>query len=88
MATLAVRTDGENRTFLIEGSRGAQIADKLKPHDGAHIVIKKGHGGFSITPLDTMRCLGLRRSRSDNHRLCFNDAARGVGIIVFTDLRP
>ena len=51
---------GENRTFLIEGSWGAQIADKLKPHDGAHIVIKKGYGGFSNTPLDTIfRHLGV-----------------------------
>ena len=51
---------GENRTFLIEGSWGAQIADELKPHDGEHIVIKKGYGGFSNTPLDTIfRYLGV-----------------------------
>ena len=71
---------GENRTFLIEGSWGAEIVDELKPQDGEHIVIKKGYGGFSNTPLDTnspaSRCHDLYRSRSDNHRLCFNDAAR------------
>lgn len=51
---------GENRTFLIEGSWGAQIADELKPQDGEHIVIKKGYGGFSNTPLDTiLRHLGI-----------------------------
>ena len=51
---------GENRTFLIEGTWGAQIADELKPQDGEHIVIKKGYGGFSNTPLDTiLRRLGV-----------------------------
>jgi ureidoacrylate peracid hydrolase len=51
---------GENRTFLIEGSWGAQIADELKPQDREHIVVKKGYGGFSNTPLDTiLRHLGI-----------------------------
>lgn len=51
---------GENRTFLIEGTWGAQVADELKPQDGEHIVVKKGYGGFSNTPLDTiLRRLGI-----------------------------
>ena len=51
---------GGNQTFLIEGSWGAQIAEQLKPLDGEHIVIKKGYGGFSNTPLDTiLRRLGV-----------------------------
>jgi nicotinamidase-related amidase len=49
-----------NRTFITEGSWGAQIIDTLKPQDGEHLVIKKGFGGFSNTPLDTiLRNLGI-----------------------------
>ena len=48
------------RTFLIEGSWGAQIVDELKPQDGEHIVIKKGYRRFSNTALDTiLRHLGI-----------------------------
>ena len=43
-----------NRTFITEGTRGAQVIDELKPHEGEHLVIKKGFGGFSNTPLDTI----------------------------------
>ncbi len=43
-----------NRTFIVEGSWGAQIVDDLKPRDGEHLVVKKGFGGFSNTPLDTL----------------------------------
>jgi nicotinamidase-related amidase len=43
-----------NRTFIVEGSWGAQIVDDLKPQEGEHLVVKKGFGGFSNTPLDTM----------------------------------
>ncbi len=43
-----------NRTFIAEGSWGAQIVDDLKPKDGEHLVIKKGFGGFAGTPLDTI----------------------------------
>ncbi len=50
----------DNRTFITEGSWGAQIIDDLKPQDGEHVVIKKGFGGFSNTPLDTiLRNLGV-----------------------------
>jgi nicotinamidase-related amidase len=45
---------GGDRTFLFEGSWGAQIVDELKPLEDERIVIKKGYGGFSNTPLDTM----------------------------------
>ena len=31
-----------------------QIVDELKPLEDERIVIKKGYGGFSNTPLDTM----------------------------------
>lgn len=51
---------GGNRTFITEGSWGAQIIDELRPLPGEHIVIKKGFGGFSNTPLDTiLRNLGV-----------------------------
>jgi ureidoacrylate peracid hydrolase len=43
-----------NRTFIAEGTWGAQIIDELKPQDGEHLVVKKGFGGFSNTPLDTI----------------------------------
>jgi nicotinamidase-related amidase len=49
-----------NRTFIAEGTWGAQIIDELKPHEGEHLVVKKGFGGFSNTPLDTiLRNLGV-----------------------------
>jgi ureidoacrylate peracid hydrolase len=43
-----------NRTFIAEGTWGAQIIDELKPQEGEHLVVKKGFGGFSNTPLDTI----------------------------------
>lgn len=45
---------GGNRTFITEGSWGAQIVDELTPIAGEHLVVKKGFGGFSNTPLDTI----------------------------------
>src|SRR3954452_18350715 len=51
---------GGNRTFIVEGTWGAQIVDDLKPQQGEHVVIKKGFGGFSNTPLDTiLRNMGV-----------------------------
>jgi len=51
---------GGNRTFIVEGSWGAEIIDELKPREGEHLVVKKGFGGFSNTPLDTiLRNLGV-----------------------------
>lgn len=48
------------RTFIVEGTWGAQIVDELKPEHGDHLVIKKGFGGFASTPLDTiLRNLGV-----------------------------
>src|SRR5881275_16993 len=47
-----------NKDF--EGTWGAQIIDALQPRTGEHPVIKKGFGGFSNTPLDTvLRNLGV-----------------------------
>lgn len=43
-----------NRTFITEGTWGAQIIDEVKPQDGEHVVVKKGYGGFTNTPLDTI----------------------------------
>ncbi|MGA3127783.1 MAG: cysteine hydrolase [Candidatus Korobacteraceae bacterium] len=43
-----------NRTFIAEGTWGAQVIDELKPRDNEHVVKKKGYGGFSNTPLDTI----------------------------------
>lgn len=40
--------------FLFEGTWGAQIVDELSPRANEHLVIKKGFGGFSNTPLDTI----------------------------------
>lgn len=51
-ATIGSVTD--DRTFITEGTWGAQILDELKPGDGEHVVVKKGFGGFSNTPLDTI----------------------------------
>src|SRR5262249_60512301 len=31
-----------------------QIVDELKAREGEHLVVKKGFGGFSNTPLDTI----------------------------------
>jgi ureidoacrylate peracid hydrolase len=51
---------GGNRSFIVEGSWGAQIVDELKPRDGDHLIVKKGFGGFSNTPLDTiLRNMGV-----------------------------
>ena len=51
---------GGNRTFIVEGTWGAQIIDDLAPLPGEHVVIKKGFGGFSNTPLDTiLRNMGV-----------------------------
>ncbi len=45
---------GGNRTFIVEGTWGAEIVDELTPRDGEHVVVKKGYDGFSNTPLDTI----------------------------------
>lgn len=56
---LALSTGG-NHTFIVEGSWGAQIVDDLEPQPGEHLVVKKGFGGFSNTPLDSiLRNLGV-----------------------------
>jgi len=43
-----------NRAFITEGTWGAKIVEELAPQDGEHVVVKKGYGGFSNTPLDTI----------------------------------
>ena len=43
-----------HRRSIVEGTWGAQIIDELTPHEGEHVVIKKGFGGFANTPLDTI----------------------------------
>ena len=49
-----------NRTHCVEGTWGAQIIDELTPQEGEHLVAKKGFGGFSNTPLDTiLRNIGV-----------------------------
>ena len=53
-------TPGGNRRGCVEGTWGAQIIDELQPREGEHLVVKKGFGGFSNTPLDTiLRNLGV-----------------------------
>ena len=50
----------KGKEHIIEGTWGAQIIDELAPRKGEHIVIKKGFGGFSHTPLDViLRNLGV-----------------------------
>ena len=43
-----------NRTFITEGTWGAEVIDELAPEEGEHLVIKKGYGGFGQTRLDTI----------------------------------
>jgi ureidoacrylate peracid hydrolase len=51
---------GGNQTHCVEGTWGADIVDELKPHEGEHLIAKKGFGGFSNTPLDTtLRNMGV-----------------------------
>jgi ureidoacrylate peracid hydrolase len=51
---------GGNRRGCVEGTWGAQIIDELQPREGEHLVVKKGFGGFSNTPLDMiLRNLGI-----------------------------
>jgi len=51
---------GASRPFIVEGTWGAQIIDALQPRAGEHMVIKKGFGGFTNTPLDTiLRTMGV-----------------------------
>jgi ureidoacrylate peracid hydrolase len=45
---------GGNQTHCVEGTWGAEIVEELKPNEGEHLVAKKGFGGFSNTPLDTI----------------------------------
>jgi ureidoacrylate peracid hydrolase len=53
-------TPGGNRTHCAEGTWGAQIINELRPQEGESLVVKKGFGGFSNTPLDTiLRNLGV-----------------------------
>src|SRR5213592_4888321 len=61
-----------NKDF--EGTWGAQIIDALQPRTGEHPVIKKGFGGFSNTPLDTiLRAMGVsttvRGGAEHNYRM-------------------
>jgi nicotinamidase-related amidase len=71
---------GGNRTFIVEGTWGAQIIDELKPREGEHLVVKKGFGGFSNTPLDTiLRNMGVTTcvvSGGDHVHLRVDDRAR------------
>ena len=51
---------GASRTFIVEGTWGAQVIDALQPRTGEHLVIKKGFGGFANTQLDTvLRAMGV-----------------------------
>jgi ureidoacrylate peracid hydrolase len=57
---LRMEPGGGNRTHCVEGTWGAQIIDELTPQEGEHLVAKKGFGGFSNTPLDTvLRNMGV-----------------------------
>jgi nicotinamidase-related amidase len=57
---LGIEPSTGNRTHCVEGTWGAQIIDELTPHDGEHLVVKKGFGGFANTALDTtLRNMGV-----------------------------
>jgi ureidoacrylate peracid hydrolase len=57
---VGVEPGSGNRTHCVEGTWGAQIIDDLKPQEGDHLIVKKGFGGFSNTPLDTaLRNMGV-----------------------------
>jgi nicotinamidase-related amidase len=57
---VGIEPGSSNRTHCVEGTWGAQIIDDLKPQEGEHLVVKKGFGGFSNTPLDTvLRNMGV-----------------------------
>jgi ureidoacrylate peracid hydrolase len=57
---VGIEPASRNRARCVEGTWGAQIIDELKPQEGEHLVVKKGFGGFSNTPLDTvLRNLGV-----------------------------
>ena len=57
---LGMEPTSGNRTHCVEATWGAQIVDELQPQDGEHLIAKKGFGGFSNTPLDTvLRNLGV-----------------------------
>src|SRR5204863_5794750 len=51
---LQTRRDLVCRLLLEKKKWGEQIIDALQPRTGEHPVIKKGFGGFSNTPLDTI----------------------------------
>jgi nicotinamidase-related amidase len=49
-----------NHTHCVENTWGAEIIDELKPHEGEHLIVKKGFGGFANTALDTtLRNIGV-----------------------------
>jgi len=76
-----------NLTHCVEGTWGAQIIDELKPQEGEHLVVKKGFGGFSNTPLDTvLRNLRVTTCvvRGDHLRLRVDDHS-GWGRIQLSD---
>jgi nicotinamidase-related amidase len=57
---LGLKPTTGNRTHCVEGTWGAEIIDELKPHEGEHVVRKKGFGGFANTGLDTiLRNMGV-----------------------------
>jgi nicotinamidase-related amidase len=87
---LRMEPGGGNRTHCVEGTWGAQIIDDLKPQEGEQLVAKKGFGGFSNTPLDTISPQygrnHLCRLRGDHLRLCVDDHP-GWGRIQLSDDR-
>ena len=57
---LGLQPGAGNSTHCVEGTWGAEIIDDLKPHQGEHLIAKKGFGGFANTQLDTvLRNLGV-----------------------------
>jgi nicotinamidase-related amidase len=57
---LGIEPASWNHTHCVEGTWGAEIIDELKPHEGEHLIVKKGFGGFANTALDTtLRNIGV-----------------------------
>jgi ureidoacrylate peracid hydrolase len=64
----------------VEGTWGAQIIDDLEPQEGDHLVVKKGFGGFSNNPLDTiLRNMGVTTcvARGVTTCVCVSTTIRG-----------
>ena len=45
---LGMKPGAGNRTHCVEGTRGAEIVDELRPKEGEHLIVKKGLAALPI----------------------------------------